>query len=75
MRQFLREIRFAIVDGWKSRGRRKLPVDHSLARTIKETSHVTGGHGGSSLSPRSPQVDQMAAGAENYAKSVDGRGS
>lgn len=74
MRQFLTEIRFAIVDAWKSRGGRKIAVDDSLARTLKEASHVSGGGGGAGAAgaaPRSAQVEQMVAGADNYVKSFD----
>ena len=72
MRQFLTEIRFAIVDAWKSRGRRKLPVDHTLARTLKETSHVTRA-GGNSSTPNTKATEIMADGAESYVKSFKGR--
>lgn len=74
MRQFLTEIRFAIVDAWKSRGRRKIAADHTLARTLKEASHVSGGGGGAGAAgaaPRSAQVDQMVSGADNYVKSFE----
>ncbi len=74
MRQFLKEVRFAIVDGWKSRGRRKLPVDHTLARTLKESSHVTRG-GGNSSAPSNKAAEIMAEGAQNYVKSFDERAS
>ena len=71
MRQFLKELRFAIVDGWRSRGGRTLPVDDSLARTIRESSHVCGGHGGNSVAPRSAQIDAMVAGNDQYVRSFE----
>ena len=74
MRQFLREIRFAITDAWKSRGGRKLPVDDSLARTLKESSHVTRG-GGNSSAPSNKAAQIMADGAENYTKSFKNDGA
>jgi hypothetical protein len=74
MRQFLKEVRFAIVDGWKSRGTRRTSAQEAaLTRTLRESSHVSagGGPGGGAagMAPRSPQFDQMVKGADNYAKS------
>ena len=68
MSNFLKEIRFMIRDAWSTRGTPKGEVDHSLARTIKESSHVTraGGHG-SAWRTNAQRVAEN--GAENYVKS------
>ena len=70
MRQFLKEVRFAIVDAWRSRGRRKLPVDDSLARTLKDASHAT--RAGSMGAAGRTNPSMIATdGAERYAKSFE----
>ncbi|MEM9466018.1 MAG: hypothetical protein AAGA90_11630 [Actinomycetota bacterium] len=74
MRQFLKEIRFAIVDAWRSRGRRKLPVDDALARTIKESSHVTRS-GAMGSSGRTNPSRIARDGADDYIRSFDERRS
>ncbi len=70
MRTFLKTIKFLIVDGWQSRGGAHIPVDDSLARTIKETSHVTRGSGAASA-PRGRHLKQAIDGHRNYQKSFD----
>lgn len=57
-----------IRDAWSTRFTPKGDVDDSLARTIKETSHVTrlGGHGSAW---RTNAERHAQAGATNYVKS------
>ena len=70
MSTFLKEIRFAIVDAWKSRGGRKIPVDDSLARTLKDASHATRG-GSHGAAGRTAPSHIARDGAENYTKSFE----
>ncbi len=66
MRNHIEEFKFRIKDAWQSRGQNKL-VDTSIARTIRESSHVAGR--GSGVAPRGPQTDRMVEGADAYVKS------
>jgi hypothetical protein len=68
MRTFLKEVRFAIKDAWQSRGRKKLPVDDSLARTVKDASHATRAGSMGAAGRTNPSVI-ATDGAENYTNS------
>ncbi len=68
MTHFLKEIRFMIRDAWATRGTPKGEVDHSLAKTIKESSHVTRA-GGRGSAWRTNAQRHAQAGADNYVKS------
>lgn len=68
MTNFLnKEIRFMIRDAWSTRSTPKGEVDHSLARTIRESSHVNRhGTGGGFRTSAQRHVEN---GAGNYVKS------
>ncbi len=70
MRNYLKEFRFRIKDAWQSRGQNKR-IDTSLARTIRESSHVAGR---GAVAPRSQQADRMVQGADDYVKSFKSEG-
>lgn len=76
MREIWSSLKFWIKDLWESRGH-AIPASDSMAKTIKDASHVRGGgpggSGGLAHSSGEAVLKQAAEGHESYQKSFKKR--
>ncbi|MEM9200829.1 MAG: hypothetical protein AAGC53_04190 [Actinomycetota bacterium] len=70
MRQFLKDLRFMIRDGFASRGSGRAAYNDTFAKTLRESTHARGQQGGGFASSERT-VKHVSAGHEQYAKSFE----
>ena len=69
MKRFWSSFKFWVTDSFASRGR-AVRQSNSLARTIKDASHVRGGDSGSARSASEAILKHAVEGHETYYKSL-----